>query len=89
MDVHGRSALVTGGASGLGRATALRLAAAGALVSVADLAEPEGPEELSEAGILVQRTDVLDSAAVAASKAGVAGLTLPLARDSRASGSGS
>ena len=35
----GRSAIVTGGASGIGRATALRLAAEGAAVVVADLRE--------------------------------------------------
>jgi NAD(P)-dependent dehydrogenase (short-subunit alcohol dehydrogenase family) len=37
MDVTGRAALVTGGASGIGAATAAALAAAGADVVTADL----------------------------------------------------
>ncbi|MGI8573924.1 MAG: SDR family NAD(P)-dependent oxidoreductase [Egibacteraceae bacterium] len=66
MELHGRSALVTGGASGLGRATALRLAAAGAHVCVADAGDPQRPEELADAGIVVQRADVVDADEVAA-----------------------
>jgi NAD(P)-dependent dehydrogenase (short-subunit alcohol dehydrogenase family) len=42
MDVQDRVALVTGAAVGTGRAIALRLAAEGAAVVVADLAEEEG-----------------------------------------------
>lgn len=38
QDLAGRTAVVTGGASGLGRAIALRLAAAGASVTIVDLA---------------------------------------------------
>jgi NAD(P)-dependent dehydrogenase (short-subunit alcohol dehydrogenase family) len=49
MDVHGSSALVTGGASGLGRAVAEALVAAGALVTIADLAE-HGPAVAAELG---------------------------------------
>jgi len=41
MRIDNTSALVTGGISGLGRATADRLAAAGAAVVVIDLAEPD------------------------------------------------
>jgi len=40
MRLEGRSALVTGGASGIGAATVRRLAAEGARVAVADL-DPE------------------------------------------------
>lgn len=42
--LDGRGALVTGAAAGIGRATALAMAAAGARVMVADLAEAEGEE---------------------------------------------
>jgi NAD(P)-dependent dehydrogenase (short-subunit alcohol dehydrogenase family) len=42
MDLNGTAAIVTGGASGLGAATARRLAGAGARVVVADLQEEAG-----------------------------------------------
>ena len=42
MDITGASALVTGGASGLGLATARRLAAAGAAVTIIDLPDLGG-----------------------------------------------
>ena len=42
MDLQGASAIVTGGASGLGNATARRLAEAGAAVVVVDLPDREG-----------------------------------------------
>ncbi|MGO1393456.1 SDR family NAD(P)-dependent oxidoreductase [Agrococcus casei] len=52
MQIAGCSALVTGGAGGLGAATAKALAAAGATVVVADL------KEGSEPGVTYLRTDV-------------------------------
>jgi 3-oxoacyl-[acyl-carrier protein] reductase len=64
-----RTALVTGGGSGLGRATSLRLARAGMRVAVADLREDAAKETVAliEArggtGLAVQ-LDVSDSAAV-------------------------
>ncbi|HEV7208834.1 MAG TPA: SDR family NAD(P)-dependent oxidoreductase [Mycobacteriales bacterium] len=71
MRLDSCSALVTGGASGLGLATAKALAAAGATVVVADVAEsPDLP-----AGLRYVRTDVTDEdqarrAVAAASAAG-------------------
>ena len=43
-----RVALVTGGASGIGKATAKRLAAEGALVVVSDIQEKQGAETVAE-----------------------------------------
>ena len=42
MDITGASAIVTGGASGLGAATARRLAAAGVRVAIADIQDDRG-----------------------------------------------
>jgi 3-hydroxyacyl-CoA dehydrogenase / 3-hydroxy-2-methylbutyryl-CoA dehydrogenase len=50
MQIDGTSALVAGGASGLGAATARRLHAAGAHVTIADLNEDRGNELASELG---------------------------------------
>ena len=44
MDLQGKSAVVTGAGSGIGRASALAFAAAGASVLVADIAEADGDE---------------------------------------------
>jgi NAD(P)-dependent dehydrogenase (short-subunit alcohol dehydrogenase family) len=63
MLTQDKVALVTGGISGLGRATAEALVAAGAKVVAVDVAEPA--EELPE-GIVFQRADVREDADMAA-----------------------
>ena len=50
MELAGSSAVVTGGASGLGHATANRLADAGARVTILDLASSSGPEVAKNLG---------------------------------------
>jgi NAD(P)-dependent dehydrogenase (short-subunit alcohol dehydrogenase family) len=58
MDFDGKVALVTGGANGLGRATAVRLAEAGAKVVVADVETGPGEEAAAEVGGTFVETDV-------------------------------
>ena len=65
MKIMGCSALVTGGASGLGLATALRLASRGAHVVIADLPSSRGPEVATEHGFTFVAADVTDEHAVA------------------------
>jgi NAD(P)-dependent dehydrogenase (short-subunit alcohol dehydrogenase family) len=65
MELNGTSAIVTGGASGLGEATARVLAAAGAHVVVADLNEEAGKRVAAEIGGQFARTDVTDTDTVA------------------------
>ncbi|MEZ5176138.1 MAG: SDR family NAD(P)-dependent oxidoreductase [Acidimicrobiia bacterium] len=50
MDIDGTAALVTGGASGLGAATARRLASAGSLVTIVDLNAEAGEALASDLG---------------------------------------
>jgi 2-hydroxycyclohexanecarboxyl-CoA dehydrogenase len=69
MRLEGRIALVTGGASGIGAATARRLAAEGARVAVADLDEPGARAVAGEIDGLAVRMDVADAASA---RAGVA-----------------
>jgi NAD(P)-dependent dehydrogenase (short-subunit alcohol dehydrogenase family) len=66
MDIDGVNALVAGGASGLGAATARRLAAAGARVTIADLNEERGDATAREIGGAFVRTDVTDPGQVEA-----------------------
>ncbi len=66
MNVHGASALVTGGASGLGAATSRRLAKAGAHVVVLDLNTELGTSFAEEIGGTFAHGDVTDPAAVEA-----------------------
>jgi NAD(P)-dependent dehydrogenase (short-subunit alcohol dehydrogenase family) len=68
MRIEGTSALVAGGASGLGEATARALVSAGASVTIADLNSERGEAlaaELGDAAGFVE-TDVTDREAVAA-----------------------
>lgn len=66
MQLRDTSALVTGGASGLGAATARRLAAAGANVVVCDLNVDAGEAIAAELGGAFARTDVTEPDDVAA-----------------------
>src|SRR5215211_5332861 len=58
MDLDGIGALVAGGASGLGEATARELVARGALVTIADLNEERGEALATQLGGTFVRTDV-------------------------------
>ncbi len=78
MDVNGTAAIVSGGASGLGEATARALAAAGAKVVIADLNEDGGKQVASEIGGLFAHTDVVDEASVQAAVDVAAGTGAPL-----------
>ncbi|MCW2166071.1 NAD(P)-dependent dehydrogenase, short-chain alcohol dehydrogenase family [Microbacterium hydrothermale] len=69
MDIAGASALVTGGASGLGLATARRLAAAGARVTIVDLPSSPGAEIAAELGGSFAAADVTDAEQIAAAAA--------------------
>jgi NAD(P)-dependent dehydrogenase (short-subunit alcohol dehydrogenase family) len=66
MDLNGTAAIVSGGASGLGEATARELAAAGSRVVVADLNEERGKSVADEIGGEFVRTDVSDEQSVQA-----------------------
>jgi NAD(P)-dependent dehydrogenase (short-subunit alcohol dehydrogenase family) len=58
MDIRGTSAIVTGGASGLGEATARLLTVRGALVAVADVNDSAGAALAKELGGVFVDTDV-------------------------------
>lgn len=66
MDIKGLAAIVTGGASGLGRATATMLAAQGAKVAIFDLNEDAGKAVAAEIGGLYVGVNVADDASVTA-----------------------
>src|SRR3954451_3686258 len=61
MDITGASAIVTGGASGIGAASARLLAARGAKVVVADLQEDKGKALADEIGGSFCKVDVTDT----------------------------
>lgn len=64
MDVSGVGAIVTGGASGLGAATAEMLAKGGAKVTIFDLNVDAGTAKAAELGGHFERVDVSDEANV-------------------------
>ena len=75
IDLTGSSSLVTGGASGIGEASARQLAAAGSRVVIADLNEERGQTVASEVGGLFVKCDVtsiedVDTAVSAAAEMG-------------------
>lgn len=65
-DLHGRTALVTGGASGIGAACARALSAAGARVTVADIDGDAARSLAAEIGGEAWEVDLSDVAALAA-----------------------
>ena len=69
MQISGQGALVTGGASGLGLATARRLAAAGAQVTIIDLPGSAGESIAAELGGAFAPADVTSPEQVAAAVA--------------------
>jgi len=66
MDIAGQAAIVTGGGSGLGRATALALAEAGARVAVLDVNERAATEAAAAIGAVAIACDVTDEGALEA-----------------------
>ena len=66
MELKGIGALVAGGASGLGEATARELSARGARVAILDLNEERGPGLAEELGGLFTPADVTDEERVSA-----------------------
>jgi NAD(P)-dependent dehydrogenase (short-subunit alcohol dehydrogenase family) len=71
MDINGQVAVVSGGASGLGAATARRLAGAGARVGILDFDAERGAAVAAEIGGIAVQTDVSDEASVQAAIAQV------------------
>lgn len=77
MEVRGSSAIVTGGASGLGAATVRGLAAAGAQVTIIDLQEALGEELARELGggtkfvaaDVTSESDIIEAVAIATADA--------------------
>ena len=66
MQIEGQAAIVSGGASGLGRATAKALAAAGVKVALLDINEAAAAEAARELGGLAIAADVTDAGSIEA-----------------------
>jgi NAD(P)-dependent dehydrogenase (short-subunit alcohol dehydrogenase family) len=66
MDISGSGALVVGGASGLGEATARRLAEAGAVLTIADVNAEKGQAVADELGATFAQVDVREEEQVQA-----------------------
>jgi NAD(P)-dependent dehydrogenase (short-subunit alcohol dehydrogenase family) len=66
MQIENASALVSGGASGLGEATSRRLAESGAAVTIADVNEEKGAALAAELGAEFVKADVTDEEQVQA-----------------------
>ncbi len=66
MNLKGMAAVITGGASGLGEATARELASAGARVAILDLNEDLGQKMAKELGGVFAKCNVADEASVVA-----------------------
>ncbi|NNH70849.1 SDR family NAD(P)-dependent oxidoreductase [Nocardia uniformis] len=60
MDINGKNAVVVGGGSGMGRATAEALAAAGATVAVLDREAGDGKETANAIGGIFHAIDITD-----------------------------
>jgi 3-hydroxyacyl-CoA dehydrogenase / 3-hydroxy-2-methylbutyryl-CoA dehydrogenase len=76
MQIENAGALVTGGASGLGEATARRLHDQGAAVTIADLHKAKGRALAGELGGAFVKADVTDEEEVQAAVAAVEGLRI-------------
>jgi NAD(P)-dependent dehydrogenase (short-subunit alcohol dehydrogenase family) len=78
MELSGTASIISGGASGLGEASARALAAAGSTVVIADLNEERGKAIASELGGEFVKTDVSDEASVSAAVEVAASRQAPL-----------